>query len=432
MAERFGDYELQDRLGSGGMGAVYRAFWLPNKQVVALKRLHPGLEGDVRKRFLREIDVVSRLVHPNIVRVLDFGEVEGQPYLAMEVVVGETLANRIDRREIEGRAVVTIDEFYRIAGGLVSALDYVHGRGVVHRDLKPANLFVNGEGEALLADFGLAHVSAASRMTASGAVIGTPAYLAPEQIRGSQIDVRTDLYQAGLMLFETLAGHIPFDDLDSGYAMATARLTKPMPPPSQWNPTVPTALDRVILRCLAIEPADRYQTAAELRAALDGTRRGVVEKPLQSRRLPIVPRPAEPAAPAPARPLAVLALAGALVLAGGAVMWKYRPAPAAAQGPAGGTAQPGESAPDAVSVTVEPGSRDALFSFRSAEPATSRIELSGPAGKQVVTLGSSAQTNHTTWVSALTPETRYRFRVILRFDDGRSLASQEQDFQTGK
>jgi hypothetical protein len=310
----------------------------------------------------------------------------------------------------------------------VSALEYVHGRGVVHRDLKPANVFMNREGEALLADFGLAHVASASRMTASGAVIGTPAYLAPEQIKGTQIDVRTDLYQAGLMLFETLAGHIPFDELDSGYAMATARITKPMPPPSKWNPTVPTSLDRVLLRCLAVEPAERYQTATELKTALEGTRKGIVEKPLQSKRMPVVPQPAEPPAPGATRPLAVLALAAVFVLAGGALMWKFRPVPAADNG--SGVTQPGETTAEALSVTVEPGSTDALVSFRSAQPATSRVELTGPEGELAVPVSSSARTNHTTWVSGLTPATRYRFKVILRLDDGRSLASQEQEFQT--
>ncbi|MBI4871147.1 MAG: protein kinase [Candidatus Riflebacteria bacterium] len=431
MPERFGEYELSDRLGSGGMGSVYRALWRTQNQVVALKRLHPGLEGDVRKRFLREIEVVSQLAHPNIVRVLDFGEVGGLPYLAMEVVQGETLANRIDRRELEGRAVATIEEFYRMADGLAAALEYVHARGIVHRDLKPANVFVNRQGEVLLADFGLAHVAAASRMTASGAVIGTPAYLAPEQITGGTVDHRSDLYQAGLIFFEVLAGHIPFEDLDASYAIATARINKSIPPPSSMNPTIPATLDRIVLRCLAVEPAERYQTASELRTALAGARKGVLERPLASRRIPLAGKPATPPRPAvePLRrvsPTAIAAVTATLVAAGavGMLVVKSRPAPAPV------TSQEAPAAPGELQIVVDPGSREALISFRTAESATGALVLEGPQGRRELVVSSTPSTHHTTWVSELTPATRYSFVLRLTTVTGKTLVSRSREFET--
>ncbi len=427
MHEDFGAYQLLARLGAGGMGVVYRALWVPHGVHVALKRLHPAVEVEARRRFQREIDVLARLVHPNVVRLLDCGTVAGEPYYTMELVEGETLASR-DRLGELMRTVSTDPElFHRMASGICAALEYLHGQGIVHRDLKPSNVFIDRQGVPRLADFGLAHDSDRTRITASGEVLGTPLYMAPEQWRGARADTRTDVYQAGLLLYELLTGTVPFANLQPIVAVLTARETRPIPPPSAINPLVAPGLDRVILRALSRSPADRHTSGRELGEALSGCRAGRLDKPIPSK-----PKVEQAPPPAAFQPLRALSVLGGVCLVGAAVLaplaWVKSTSSGQEPGlPPGPDREPGGSE---LAISVQPEASAALVSFRTSGPARSWLELTGPDGPRRFEVSALGATLHTTWLSPLAPDRDYSFRVLLALPDGRQLLSREKVFRT--
>jgi len=275
IADRF---LIQARVGSGGMGAVYRAMQLGLDRDVALKLLKEEVswDPDTITRFHREAKAMSLLVHPNTVRVFDFGQTyDGTLYLAMELLEGELVTKRLER---EG--ALSPAEVIRVGAQILSSLHEAHAKGIVHRDLKPDNIYLaNVEGHAQpvvkVLDFGIAKVFEGENRfdqleTQAGTVFGTPRYMSPEQAQGKPLDARSDLYSVGVLLYQLLAGVAPFRDEDAVVVMAKHIREKPQPL-AKIAPTrrIPPSLDAVILRALEKQPDKRWQDAVQFRSALE-------------------------------------------------------------------------------------------------------------------------------------------------------------------
>ena len=251
------DWQVQRFLGAGGMGQVYRAerSGPAGPQAAALKFLAAGLAGeaDVRARFSREVKLLEGLEHPAIVRVTASGEEDGVPWFAMTLIDGPSLRARLNRGPL------ALDEVRAVFGRVLAALEHAHARGVVHRDLKPANVLLAAEG-AVVADFGIARMADAlaagrTQLTDTAAVLGTVAYMSPEQRAGAALDHRSDLFSLGVMLYEALTGTLP----QGAFA-----------PPSALRPELGARLDAVVLRLLRPQPSDRFASAAQVGLALEG------------------------------------------------------------------------------------------------------------------------------------------------------------------
>jgi serine/threonine-protein kinase len=256
-----GRYRLIRRIGAGGMADVWCADDEMLNRRVALKFLLERYAEDAQfvERFRREAAAAAGLQHPNVVSVFDRGEHEGRPFIAMEYVEGASLKDLIDRGLSVGEAV-------EITRQVLSGARFAHARGIIHRDLKPQNVLVDREGRARVADFGIARAGV-SEITQTGSVLGTAQYLSPEQAQGLDVTESSDLYSVGAMLYEALTGQVPFD-ADSPVAVALKQVSEAPRPPSELNPQVTPALDAVVLKALAKDPANRYQSADEFLAAL--------------------------------------------------------------------------------------------------------------------------------------------------------------------
>jgi hypothetical protein len=277
VGERIGRYEILAPLGAGGMGEVYSARDPQLDRPVAIKVLTASrATGPQLDRFQREARAVARITHPHICTIYDVGDFEGVPFLVMELLEGETLADRLERGPLPvDRALVS-------AGQIASALDAAHRKGVIHRDLKPGNVMVTASGVKLL-DFGLAKLkdvedaealersTKSLRLTEQGTVLGTVPYMAPEQVEGRQADARTDIFALGVILYEMTSGRPPFEGRSSATVMASI-LTHDPQPLSSVRPGVPAGVDRVVKKCLAKDPDERWQSASDLTAALQWSR----------------------------------------------------------------------------------------------------------------------------------------------------------------
>lgn len=260
-------YRIDSLLGRGGMGQVYKAYDRELDRAVALKLIRPELTFDPEsiRRFKQELLLASRISHKNVLRIHDLGDVNGMKFISMAYIEGEDLFRLLKKR---GR--FSIDESVSIARQLAAALEAAHAEGVIHRDLKPQNVLIDGEGQAYVSDFGLAKSLEASSgvMTQAGEILGTPRYMAPEQMEGKPADHRSDLYALGLILFEMTTGDIPFSG-ESMTQMMAHRITQRVKDPKLLNPDVPEYLSNIILRCLERDPAKRYSSAREIGRDLD-------------------------------------------------------------------------------------------------------------------------------------------------------------------
>jgi beta-lactam-binding protein with PASTA domain/predicted Ser/Thr protein kinase len=261
-----GRYRLLRRIGSGGMADVWLAEDQHLQRRVALKILHRRFAQDREfvGRFEREAEAAARLQHPNVVAVFDRGDVDGTHYIAMQLLEGRTLKELIDQGLTPEQAVALIRQVLEGAG-------FGHRHGVIHRDLKPQNAIVDDEGKVTVTDFGIARAGA-SEITQAGSVMGTPHYLSPEQAQGQDVTAVSDLYSIGVMLYEALAGRVPFE-ADSAVAIAMKQVSHTPQRPSSINPAVSPALDAVVMRALEKDPGQRFQSAEAFIAALDAALR---------------------------------------------------------------------------------------------------------------------------------------------------------------
>jgi eukaryotic-like serine/threonine-protein kinase len=333
--ETLGKYEIKRLLGRGAMGTVYEGWDPIIARRVAIKtvRLPDASDPETEEalaRFRREAQAAGRLNHPNIVGVFDYGETNDLAYIVMEFVDGPPLKSLLDKQERFALA-----DTVRIMEDLLAGLHYSHERGVVHRDIKPANVMLTGAGRAKIADFGIARIESSS-MTQAGTVMGTPAYMSPEQFMGQVVDARTDIYSSGVLLYQLLTGERPFEGGMS--AIMHKALNSDPPSPSQLSVTAPPSFDVVVRRAMARRPEDRYRSATDfaeaIRAALSA--RAAPASPDEATHISGAARPRPDtgvAAVSASRAMPVIAAGAVALLAilGGAGWWFLSRAPAQIQ-----------------------------------------------------------------------------------------------------
>jgi serine/threonine-protein kinase len=356
LPQKLGKYEIRRELGSGAMGVVYEG-WDPGiARRVAIKtvrrdQLDRAEAGEILARFQREAQAAGRLSHPNIVAIYEYGEDEGTAYIAMEFIEGRELRDYFDANER-----FALPDAGRIMTQLLAALGHAHQNGIVHRDIKPANIILLKDGTVKVADFGIARIES-SNLTQAGAVLGTPAYMSPEQFMGQTVDGRSDLFSAGVILYQFLTGDKPFSGT---LTTIMHKVLKEEPPaPSELNVQVPRPFDALVKRALAKRPEERFQTAQEFSIAIEAA---LQSKPVMGDAtlvgadatlagLPPAASPVAPSAPPPLAPVAakrptripLAAVAGvaALALVGGAYVMMKGGAPAdGGSGPAAVSSAP--------------------------------------------------------------------------------------------
>lgn len=296
--QTIGQYELQELLGLGGMGAVYRAFQPSLKRSVAIKILTPALaqQPGYLERFNREAETAAALEHSHIVPIYDHGTEDGTSYVVMRYLTGGTLADRMRQQGKTGAPLPSLGEVADLLAQLASALDYAHSQGVIHRDIKPSNVMFDDFGSAYLVDFGIAKlVEATESLTGTGVSMGTPAYMAPEQWKGEPVGPATDQYALAVMTYALCTGHPPFE-APTPYALMHKHLNEEPIPPHYQRPDMPQTAALVLARALAKTPEERYPTAGDFaeafRAAIAGAtgeQTGFFTVPVSSQPTPIGP-----------------------------------------------------------------------------------------------------------------------------------------------
>ena len=376
-----GRYQVVEEIGRGAMGVVYRGFDPVIGRAVALKTIVVGAvaedAAEFRQRLFREASAAGALAHPNIVTIHDVVHDADTTAVAMEFVEGETLASMIARR-----APLPIDEALVLMEQICSGLDYAAARGIVHRDIKPANILVGLDGRPRIADFGIARLPA-STFTMSGAVLGSAGYMSPEQVRGGDLDARSDLFSAATVFYEMLTGRNPFSGTEAANTLYRI-VHEAAAPMRTLNPLVPTAIEHVMTRALAKDPSARFATGAALTQALGAAAGGP-----RSRAGHVS---ADGASTRP-RALLVLGVVGLVGAIGVAVMMWLRaappsasPAPTVANAPSGvPTAVP--PVPSSVAATPAPMSRSAVPDSRASRPAAT-ASASASASRDVTTSAS--------------------------------------------
>src|SRR6185312_11869239 len=417
--EKLGKYEVKRQLGRGAMGVVYEGWDPIIERRVAIKtvRLPEEPDEDTAEeiaRFRREAQAAGRLTHPNIVGVFDYGETGDLAYIVMEFVDGPPVKELLDKHER-----FAMPDIIRIMDDLLAGLQFSHDRGVVQRDIKPANLMLTSSGQAKIADFGIARIESSS-MTQAGTVLGTPAYMSPEQFMGQVVDARSDLYSSGVLLYQLLTGERPFEGGMSAI-MHKALNTEP-PAPSQISVTCPAAFDGVIRKAMAKRPEDRFASATVFAEAIRNAAAGrplAVDTPhadadeatlvLPSRgaaRSAATPPAAAPAQAAPVAAAAggkkspmpmIAAAAAAVVVLGGGGAWYFlagpggspaappaqlaaatQPAPAAAPAAAIAPAAPSATPPAAAPTPTQPAAQTPSAAVPPAPPPSPAAQATAP------------------------------------------------------
>lgn len=266
-----GNYRLVDKLGEGGMGAVYKGVDLMVEREVAIKMLRPDIarQAELVERFRAEAVALAKLNHPNIATLYSFFREGDEYYMVMEFVRGQTLDTMI-----RSSPPPPIEQTIAIASQVLDAIEHAHTFGILHRDIKPANIMVTPSGQVKVTDFGIARVLGTTRMTREGCVCGTLEYLAPERIRGQEADVRSDLYSMGIVLYEMLTRHLPFESKDT-YELMRAHLEKNPPPFATFAVAIPANIEATVRKALAKAPEERFGSPHDFRAALTAA----VERP---------------------------------------------------------------------------------------------------------------------------------------------------------
>ena len=268
--QTLGKYQMLERLGRGGMADVYKAYQPGLDRYVAVKVLHPHLaeDADFITRFRREAQSVARLRHPHIIQVIDFDSQGDNYFMAMEFVEGgQSLKEYLQGLAARGERLPLVSAV-GLASKLADALEYAHTEGMVHRDIKPANVLLPSLDKPLLGDFGIARIVGQTGLTAEGAMIGTPAYMSPEQGRGEKADERSDIYALGIILYELIANHPPYD-ADTPYGVILKHMNDPLVSPREFVADLPDSVERIVFKSLAKNPEDRYASAGEMRDALN-------------------------------------------------------------------------------------------------------------------------------------------------------------------
>lgn len=256
--ESLGPYQIVSQVGKGGMATVYKAFHAPTNRYVAVKVLPDSLSENEEfiNRFRQEVRTIANLQHPQILPVFDYGEDKGQMYMVMRYLDSGTLKERMETR-------LGLKEIDRLFSQLLQALEYAHAHGIVHRDIKPSNALVDSDDNLFLTDFGIAKIlEKQTQLTEAGALIGTPDYMSPEQAQGMPLDRRSDIYSLGVILYEMVTGHVPFE-AETPLAVILKHIHDPLPPPSLRVPGLSPAIEAVILKSLAKKPEDRFATCKE-------------------------------------------------------------------------------------------------------------------------------------------------------------------------
>jgi serine/threonine protein kinase len=284
IGDRIGDYEVLSVLGAGGMGKVYKVRNVISDRVEAMKMLLPDLVGDpdLADRFTREIKVHGRLTHPNIAGLLGAQRIDNQLVMMMEFVEGVT----IEQEMHDG--TISIRKGVEYISQVLSALAYAHARGVVHRDVKPANMMLTPAGIVKLMDFGIAKISADPNLTLAGQTVGSIHYMSPEQIRSATIDARSDLYSVGVSFYELVTGTRPFKG-DSDFSIMDAHLNSTPVQALKIDPRLPSILNEIVMKSIARDPAQRFQSADAFRNALQSLQTGPEADVLTSSKMPAAP-----------------------------------------------------------------------------------------------------------------------------------------------
>jgi serine/threonine protein kinase len=288
IGKTLGSYQILEQIGQGGMATIFKAYQPSMDRYVAVKILPSHFTEDETfvARFNQEAHTLARLEHTHILPVHDYGEQEGLAYLVMRYIDAGTLKDLIARQ-----GPLRMNEAARILDQIGRALGYAHSQGVVHRDIKPTNVLIDQRGDVFLTDFGIAKlVAGTAQFTATGAIVGTPAYMSPEQGLAGPVDHRSDIYSLGVVLYEMVTGRVPYE-AETPLAVLLKHVNAPLPPPRQVMPDLPEGVERVILKAMAKSPDDRFQTAEEMAEALQ---KAVAGMPTG---IPLPRPPAEPIEP---------------------------------------------------------------------------------------------------------------------------------------